>query len=135
MVTMDTVALMFTIVTVAVGATYTISRKLSTIEEKVDSLEKKVLEMRAELKADINRVETSLKTDMKKLEEGLKADMQELETDLKASMQKLEADLKADIANLKADIKKLDDRTYETSKLLGRLEAELAAFVKKEGVS
>lgn len=135
MVTMDTIALIFTIVTVAVGATYAISRKLGAIEEKVDSLEKKVLEVRAELKADINRVETSLKTDMKKLEEGLKADMQELETDLKASMQKLEADLKADIANLKADIKKLDDRTYETSKLIGRLEAELAAFVKKEGVS
>jgi|GEM_PF-4227570 len=112
MVTMDTIALIFTIVTVAVGATYAISRKLGAIEEKVDALERKVLEVRAELKADIadlkvdiNRVEVSLKDDMKKLE-----------------------------ADLKADIKRLDDRTYETSKLLGRVEAELASFAKKEGL-
>ncbi|HHT9119353.1 MAG TPA: hypothetical protein ACFYD3_02270 [Candidatus Hypogeohydataceae bacterium YC41] len=118
--TPDTIAIVVTIVSVTVGATYTISRKLGGIEEKVNVLDKKVSETRIELKADIKELEERLKADITKVEERLKADI----AGLKADMSEVEG-------RLKADIKLLEDRTFEMSKLLGSIEAEISSLIKK----
>ena len=45
---------------------------------------------REEVKADINKIETSLKADINKIETSLKADINKVETSLKADISKLD---------------------------------------------
>ena len=68
MITIDAIVLVATVVASTVGATYTIAKKLGGIEEKVNGLEKTVLEVKTELKADIDRLRLELKSDIKGLE-------------------------------------------------------------------
>lgn len=84
MITIDAIALVFTVVASIAGATYTIAKKLGGLEEKVNGLEKRF--------------------------EGLEKTILDISSELKA------------------EIKRLEDKIYDVSKSLARIEAE---FIKK----
>jgi len=65
---------------------------------------------REEVKADINKIETSLKADINKVETSLKADISKIEISLKADISKVEASLKADMSKLDDKISKVDGK-------------------------
>lgn len=78
-------------------------RKLGDgFDTRLDRLEIKIDEVKAELKADIKEVRAELKSDIQRVETELKADIQRIETELKADIKEVER--KVDRNNYRIDV-------------------------------
>ena len=87
-----------------------ISRQGERLDKRMDGLDKRIDDLRAEIKQDFGELRQEVKQDFGELRQEVKQDFGELRQEVKQDFGELRQEVKQDIAGLRSDMdKRLDD--------------------------
>ena len=101
----------------------TILAILAAVWRMEGRFDKKLADLRQELKSD----NTNVRTDLKSLQTAFKADNAELRTELKEDIAELRTELKGDIAELRTDLRRVEGKVDDCNQRVARLEGIILA--------
>lgn len=129
----QTVAIIGTVLTVAVGIGTMVFASTSAIRTELHAEIHKVNatmeRMRQDLSADINRLRSDLGADIDRLRSDLGADIDRVRTDLGADIDRVRTDLSADIDEVRVEIKSLDGRLRVVEQTVAAIDARTTSRV------